>query len=423
MVLQVLRVPPSTDAAPRPPCWDVPVRSGPVRIGARREDLGYAAVYLAAGLLLAFLPEFRVAWGTPDGDGWADALAVALACLGVTQRQARPLLGLALGAAAVALGAVLTQAVGVGVVVVFADLLYSAVRFGSHRASRAVGVGAAVLLALATLAGLLSDGPAAAVRVLLTLSMVLAVPVLWAREVRQHRELADAEHERAEQARRVAELDRAAAVAAERARMARDLHDVVAGQLSGIALQSEAALTVADAPPATLRRVLADVRRDSVAALGEMRAMIGLLRADVPPDPRTAPAGLDRLDALLAGARARGLRVRADDARAPGAPLPAAVDLTAYRIVQEALTNAAKHAPGSAVEVLLRATGGELAVEVRNDLVPGAAPGGGTGSGLAGLAERARAVGGRVTAGEADGRWSVRAVLPVGAPAVHAEQR
>jgi signal transduction histidine kinase len=147
-----------------------------------------------------------------------------------------------------------------------------------------------------------------------------------------------------------------------------------------------------------------------------MRTMIGLLRTDDPDEPRTAPGGLDRLDELLATARAAGLRVELDDRRAP-APLPAAVDLAAYRILQEALVNAAKHAPGSSVRCALSCSGGALELEVVNDLVPGAAPGGGTRTGLVGLGERATAVGGRIDAGAGGGRWTVRATLPVPVPA------
>jgi signal transduction histidine kinase len=161
------------------------------------------------------------------------------------------------------------------------------------------------------------------------------------------------------------------------------------------------------------------VRRDSVASLAEMRTMIGLLRADGAGDgdPRTAPAGLDRLDALLESAGGTGLRIEVDDARGGAAELPAAVDLAAFRIVQESLTNAAKHAPASRVRLHLDDHDGELVIEIENDLVPGAPAGGGTGTGLVGLHERADAVGGTVTAGPDGGRWRVRAVLPVPAAA------
>jgi signal transduction histidine kinase len=190
---------------------------------------------------------------------------------------------------------------------------------------------------------------------------------------------------------------------------------VIAGQLSGIAIQSEAALNLDDPDPATLRRVLTAVRRDSIASLTEMRAMIGLLRADGAgdADPRTSPAGLDRLDTLLEAGRASGLRIEVDDRRPDGVHVPAAVDLAAFRIVQESLTNAAKHAPGSGVHLCLDHRAGELLIELDNNLVPGAPRGGGTGTGLLGLGERATAVGGNVQAGAEGPRWRVRAALPV----------
>ncbi|MGH3564731.1 MAG: sensor histidine kinase [Pseudonocardia sp.] len=380
----------------------------------RVRDLGVASGFLAAGLLLVLaVPDASVAWW-PHGDlpRWADVLALLVACIGETQRRSRPVLGLALGTTALASGPLMIGITGFGVFIVFMDLLYCAVRYSSRRISWAV-IGMAGIGLVATSGGsLLTGGPSAAVMTLLNLSLPLGVPVLWAYEVRHHRELADVERDRAEQARRMGELDRAAAVAAERARMARDLHDVIAGQLSAIAIQSEAALTLPDPDPATLRRVLTVVRRDSVASLTEMRTMIGLLRSDNDADPRTAPAGLDRLDTLLHTAGAAGLAVELDDQRPGDTHVAAAVDLAAYRIVQESLTNAAKHAPSSSVRLGLRHTGGDLVIELANALVPDAPSGGGTGVGLLGLGERARAVGGRVVAGPDGSQWRVRAVLP-----------
>ncbi len=149
--------------------------------------------------------------------------------------------------------------------------------------------------------------------------------------------------------------------------------------------------------------------------------MIGLLRAgdaiDAAPDARTAPTGLDALDALLDAGRASGLSIDVDDRRPPADALPAAVDLTAYRIVQESLTNAAKHAPGSTVSLRLARTDGTLTVELANAVGSGRGRDiGGTGTGLLGLRERAAAVGGTVRAGAERGTWRVRADLPVAVP-------
>ncbi|WP_433276421.1 sensor histidine kinase [Pseudonocardia xinjiangensis] len=387
----------------------------------RGEDAFQAIGYFAVGaLLLLVLPEVTVSARPGAGEPplWTGLVVIAVACLGETQRRGRPVLGLAVAWAAVLGGMLATGSSPLGAVLVFGDMLYCAILFTSRRASRAVAATAALVAGGLGLASLVSDGGRAALLTVLNLGLLLAIPVLWAQEVRRHREAADSERERTEQTRRMAELDRVAAITAERTRMARDLHDVIAGQLSAIAIQSEAALTLPDADPATLRRVLAAVRRDSVASLAEMRTMIGLLRADDSADaePRTSPAGLGRLDDLLAAGRSNGLRIDVDDRRCGPGPVAAAVDLAAYRIVQESLTNAAKHAPGCAVRLTLQHRDGELVIEVDNDLVPDAPAAPGTGTGLVGLAERAGAVGGTVEAGRRGRIWSVRAALPVPVP-------
>jgi MYXO-CTERM domain-containing protein len=386
----------------------------------RRDDALFVVGFFAVGVLLHLIvPEAAIHWSDgPVPSPWAVLGLLVVAALGHTQRRVRPVLGLAIGCVAL-LAAVQLGYLPLALMLVLGELLYCSVLYTSERLSWTVAGATVAVAGGAGLVSLVSDGGRAAVLVILNLGLVLAVPVLWGREVRLHRGQADAERERAEQASRMSELDRAAAVAAERARMARDLHDVIAGQLSGIAIQSEAALNLPAPDPAVLRRVLQSVRRDSVASLAEMRTMIGLLRADGAGDgdPRTAPAGLDRLDALVESAGGTGLRIEVDDARGGAAELPAAVDLAAFRIVQESLTNAAKHAPASRVRLHLDDHNGELVIEIENDLVPGAPAGGGTGTGLVGLHERADAVGGTVTAGPDGGRWRVRAVLPVPAAA------
>lgn len=368
----------------------------------RRADLGRPVALLAVGIGLQVLaPTIRILW-TPDLALPTRSASVALlvvACAAVVLRRTRPLVGLAIGLATIVTSGVALGQVHLALLVVVAESLYWAVLEASRRASDVLCWVTSALAAAATVARLATDGTEAAVLTALN-AMLFAIPVLWAREVRHHRDAALREAER------VAAV-REAAVTAERNRMARDLHDVVAGQLSGIALQSEAALTLPDPDPATLRRVLADVRRDSVASLGEMRTMIGLLR-DGSDEPLTAPAGLADLDALLARTD---VPVRLTDERS-GAVLPAAADLVAYRVVAEALTNAGKHAPGADVRLALRERPGELVVEAENDLVEGARSGGGTGTGLLGLTERVEAVGGRVTAGPEARTWRVRACLP-----------
>ncbi|MFC9254992.1 sensor histidine kinase [Amycolatopsis thailandensis] len=306
------------------------------------------------------------------------------------------------------------------ILIVFTDFLYATTLYGSRRTSRLmIGVASIGTLAVVCLALIFADQWRMAVLAAFALLPFLVTPVWWAANVRQQRDIAENERANAVQLATIGELDRKAAVAGERSKMARDLHDVIAGHLSAIAIQSEAALSMATADPKLSRKVLESVRENSVSALDEMRAMIGLLRADPSTGDSeiepTAPARLAELSKLVESARASGLEVEIGSVPVLSPHLPAAVDLTAYRIAQEALTNAAKHAAGGRAVLDIRADGGILTVEVRNDLRPGSGSGddGGTGLGLLNMRERAAAVGGTLAAGPSGGGWLVRAELPL----------
>lgn len=210
--------------------------------------------------------------------------------------------------------------------------------------------------------------------------------------------------------------DRAAA-ARERRRIARELHDVAAHDLSAIVVQAGAADRLVDGDPAAAKDVLRAIRGQGRETLAALRQLVGVLRdADNGDDAggRAPQPGLARLDDLVAAAGAAGLRV---DVRIEGEPrpLPTLVDLAAYRVVQESLTNARQHAPGAPVTVLIGYTGG-VRINVHNgpsvapaapDVVPG------DGHGLVGMRERVRQTGGRLTAGPTpDGGWRVVAELP-----------
>ncbi len=203
------------------------------------------------------------------------------------------------------------------------------------------------------------------------------------------------------------------AVLEERARIARELHDVVAHHMSVIALQSEAApYKITDLPPAA--RLTFEVIRDAARdALAETRRVVGLLRQDSDTPERLPQPGLERLEELVEGARHTGLFV---ESRVVGVPrvISAGVDLSAYRIVQEALSNAARYAPGSTVSVLVRYGADQLVVSVTDDgaetdttLEPGG------GHGLVGMRERVTMLGGTLTTGPGEhGGFSVGAELP-----------
>jgi signal transduction histidine kinase len=234
--------------------------------------------------------------------------------------------------------------------------------------------------------------------------------------VRSRRAFVQAIRERAERAERTREEEARRRVAEERLRIARDLHDVVAHHIALVNVQAGVAAHVMDKRPDQAKEALAHVREASRSALGELRATVGLLRQSGDPEAPTEPApGLDRLDELAGTFRSAGLPVevaRGDE----GAGLPAAVDLAAYRIVQEALTNVRKHAGADArAEVSVVRVGPRIEITVLDD---GAgqdqdhAPGGG--HGLLGMRERVTALGGTLTTGPRyGGGFRVHAILPV----------
>ncbi|MGK5741673.1 sensor histidine kinase [Micromonospora sp. URMC 103] len=204
------------------------------------------------------------------------------------------------------------------------------------------------------------------------------------------------------------------AVLEERARIAREMHDVVAHHMSMIAVRAETAPYRLGEVPDPARDEFSAIAGAARAALTDMRRLLGVLRSES-EQARTAPQpGLADLPALVASARRAGMTVTLDT-DVPTDP-PAPVGLAAYRIAQEGLANAARHAAGAAVRVTVRAATGELAVRVVNDGAGAPGPegrGGGHGHGLTGMRERAVALGGTFTAGTTDdGGYAVDARLP-----------
>ncbi|WP_285582491.1 sensor histidine kinase [Actinoallomurus iriomotensis] len=220
--------------------------------------------------------------------------------------------------------------------------------------------------------------------------------------------------ERAVRAERARREEAARLVGEERVRIARELHDVVAHQLTLINAQAGVALYLHEGgqgEPAGLVETLSHVKDDSKQALAELRSIVGLL--GTPDVPREPVPGLDRLDDLAASFARAGLTVevrRRGEARA----VPSAVDVSGYRIVQEALTNVSKHAATGTARVCLDYAHDTLKIVIADDGA-GRGPGGGSGRGLIGMRERAAAVGGEVTAGHRPGGgFLVEAALPLG---------
>ncbi|WP_214321086.1 sensor histidine kinase [Nonomuraea sediminis] len=213
--------------------------------------------------------------------------------------------------------------------------------------------------------------------------------------------------ERRTERQRIQEEESRRQASEERLTMAQELHDVLAHNISLIHVQASTALHLIDDHPEQARTALATIKTASKEVLGEMRSVLNVLREGA---PRSPTAGLERLDDL---AERSGLNVTIK--RVGSRPLPPTVERAAYRIVQESLTNAARHAPGSRVTVRLEYGEQELAVHVTDTGAtrPAVLSEEGSGNGIPGMRERASALGGTLVAGPADGGFQVEARLPL----------
>lgn len=400
--------------------WRTAVLDGSVLSVARphRHDVLLAVLGLSGGVFL-WLVGIHIQNGRLFDAPWVSLLPlVAMSALELLRRGA-PCTALALGTPALVADQLTVGSLAT--LLMYTDLVYAAVLYGSPTASRRIPV-ITLLVTVAATTGLVAWVPSAdALLIGIVIGMVLFGPALTGASVRNHRDAAEAARLRADQTALLAEMDRVQAVTAERSRMARELHDMVANHLSAIAIHSTAALSIDD--PGTSRDALGVIRQNSVDGLTEMRRLIGLLRdSDTSGEPSAAPT-LGSLDALVeqagANSASSGLTVTLDDGREEPGPLPAPVELAAYRIVQESLTNALKHAAPGPVTVRLGRSRTALTVEVSS--VFGDRPGPrapGSGAGLVGMRERVALLGGTIGAGpglRGDGEkiWVVRAELPV----------
>ncbi|KUN75692.1 sensor histidine kinase [Streptomyces griseoruber] len=328
-------------------------------------------------------------------------------------RRTAPRAALLTGTAALTLDTVTRGSVAT--LLMFTDLVYAAVVYGPPASARRIPWVTGLLTVAGTVVPFAVWRRPEALLIGVVIGAVAFGPAATGWIVRDHRDAADTARLRAEQTALLAEKDRSQAVLAERARMARELHDMVANHLSAIAIHSTAALSIDD--PETSRQALRVVRENSVDGLTEMRRLIGILRDGGGEREPAATPTLDGLAALVEGARANGLDVTLD---ADPGRVPAPVELAAYRIVQESLTNALKHACPGRVTVSLGRRDGLLDVRVSSPY--GHRDGGprapGSGAGLVGMRERAALLGGAFEAGPEGARWIVRAALPLteGAP-------
>jgi signal transduction histidine kinase len=414
-----------------------------------------AAGYFAAGLVLKAAGVNSADLFPPlveaPGPLWVVILLVG--CAGTLFRRSHVPLMLAVTGTAIIAG-MLTGGGLINYLLIF-EFFYSGILFGSLRLSRALEkacLATAAFLVAGTIA--VHRDWAFVLFGSLQATVTCLIPLWWAGTLRRQADLAEQERIRAdterlnaERAAEMAELFLQVALASERAAMARDLHDAIASRLSAVALQSAAALAAADRE--LDRQVLAQVRSESVHALQEMRAMIDLLEsrgsgpdgagADAgPAAPGSAAAGpaapcsparmpmaggLDQLQALAESARLAGSPVTLTADAEPG--LPVLVQSSIFRIVQESLTNAVRHAPGEPVQVKLAQTAGEILLSISNSLPVRTHDGDadtsaesadrtGNGSGLRNMALRTAQLSGTFSAGRTAGgnTWQVQVRLP-----------
>jgi signal transduction histidine kinase len=265
---------------------------------------------------------------------------------------------------------------------------------------------------------------------LVYLSGLAAASLLLGVSVRHWRNSLSSLTERAEQLERQRDQQARIAVAAERTRIAREMHDVVAHSLSVMVTLSEGAALKLAAEPDRAKRAMRQVSATGHQALGEMRRLLGVLRTEDAPETRQPQPGMAQLDGLLDQVRATGLAaeliVTGLAVTGPAAAMSPGAELTVYRIVQEALTNTLKHAAGpTRVSVAIACRADAVTVDVHDDGArrhggPQAGPGGPgtTGHGLTGMRERAAVYDGAVRAGpDPAGGWRIHARLPMTAAA------
>jgi signal transduction histidine kinase len=340
-------------------------------------------------------------------DLWSTALTV-LAVAPLAVRRTQPLAALvacAAGLVGLMAGGYVVAVAPVGVIIA----LYSVAAWGTVRASYvAVGVVAAVLVATAvvrpvdlSLEGIVVNG------VLLGVGLVLGTGV------RQRRALHEAQ---VEAARRELDLERERADRAaleERLRISRELHDVLGHAMSVMVVQAGVAEHLLGTRPVEAAEALARITDTGRSSLEELRRLLSVIRdGEQPAHPSFAPVGLDALPALAAQVTAAGLPVGL--VCDPGLEVPAGVELAAYRIVQEALTNTLRHAGAATATVTVRRLGSDLQVQITDDGRGTTQPRRDPGRGLAGMRERVAVYGGTLTTGGGtDGGYRVEARIPL----------
>jgi signal transduction histidine kinase len=382
------------------------------RIGyvARRYGLDILIVLAAAAGVIEVVVDHD-AVNAPTTPLWFDVSAVAVVVLSLLARRRFPFFGPAALWLLVAALSFIDGRLVPSVVAVFLAGVGASVLLGSLGDTLQARVGLAIVLAGALI--VVYNAPDSSAGTFVFIPLLFAICWLGGYALRTRVEQAQAAEVRASLAEQERDAAARIAVAEERARIARELHDIVAHAVSVMVLQVGA---VRHRLPPDRREdadALRDVEQAGRTALAEMRRLLGAMRADG-DDVELAPQpGLDGLDSLLAEVGRAGLPV---DLHVDGPPVPLAraMDLSAYRIVQEGLTNALKHARATHAEVTIRYEPDELRIEVRDDGA-GVTTANGSGHGLVGVRERVKIYGGEMTAGPTSGGGFVLSTrLPLG---------
>lgn len=344
---------------------------------------------------------------------WPAELLAAISCVAVLKGRNHPRTAVAVATVCTvitaSLGYLLTP-------LLLAPLMLALFWLASGTDVRTTRVYGGVSMALVVLTGVANNHSTSMV-LLRTVGPILwlLLPLVGGGRARLRQAYVESVHARAAHAERTREEEARLRVAEERMRIARELHDVVAHHMAVANAQAGTAAHLASTHPEQSQKILAELAATTSSALLELRATVGVLRQAGDPDADSLePApGLDRLPELIAACESAGLDVSVTTEGEPR-PLSPGVDLTAFRIIQEALTNATKHAGDRAAHVRLAYSDSRLLITVTNegtDTAP-AAPGGGFG--LMGMRERAHSVGGDLRAGpRPEGGFEVATALPL----------
>ncbi|MGA5199575.1 sensor histidine kinase, partial [Streptomyces exfoliatus] len=335
--------------------------------------------FFAGCLILYVVGGPRVMGG--DITAWQAVLPVLVLCAATAFRSALPPLAVAVGTVTVLVE--MTSSGGLGPVLIYTDLLYAAALYGATWLCRLLQFGTVAVTLATTIALIAISDRSEGVTTGVIVALLLISPVWTGVLIRNHKERADAERERAAQINRLAELDRKTVLQTERTRMARELHDLVANHLSAIAIHSSAVLSLSEAKREQeagrddggeedpVLRALAVIRENSVQGLAEMRRMVVLLRSDRGVDDDWDRPQLNALGALVEQARpaadAAALTLHTDFPES-FPEVSSVIEVTAYRIVQEALTNVLKHASAGRVRIRCEAGTEQLTISVDSPL-------------------------------------------------------